>query len=74
MFVSAVKVHCRTPLNFNADPTRGALNLEVDGLQVHGIGSFRLVYKEVVGFQALALYLVMFVYYIESTDLQTKSV
>ena len=32
----------------NADSTRDAVNLRVGGLQVHGIGSRRLVYKEVV--------------------------
>ena len=32
----------------NANPTRGAVNLGVDGLQMHEIDSRRLVYKEVV--------------------------
>ena len=30
------------------DPTRGAVNVGVGGLQVHGIGSRRLVHKEKV--------------------------
>ena len=32
----------------NADPTRDAVNLGEGGLQVHGIGSHGLVYKEVI--------------------------
>ena len=36
----------------NADPTRRAVNLGVGGLQVHAIGSCRLVYKEVVGIRS----------------------
>ena len=32
----------------NVDPTRGAVNVAVGGLQVHGIGSRRLVHKEKV--------------------------
>ena len=32
----------------NVDPTRGAVNVGVGGLQVHGIGSRRLVHKEKV--------------------------
>ena len=31
----------------NVDPTRDAVNLGVGGLQEHGIGSRRLVYKKV---------------------------
>ena len=32
----------------NADPTRGAVNLGLGGLEVDGVVSRRLVYKEVV--------------------------
>ena len=32
----------------NADLARDAVNLGVGGLQVHGLGSSRLVYKEVL--------------------------
>ena len=32
----------------NADLARGAVTLEVGGLQVHGICSHRLLYKEVI--------------------------
>ena len=49
LFVYTEKVHHRHPTGFQiADPTRDAVNLGVGGLQVHGTGSHRLMYKEVI--------------------------